>query len=494
MRLAGDKLAAKRIAREAGVPTVPFGASDDVGFPLILKAAAGGGGRGMRIVRDPAELDAEVEAANREARAAFGDGALFAERLVEHARHVEVQLLGDRLGNLTVLGTRDCSIQRRHQKVFEEAPAPGIEAIGPSLDEAALAIGRAAGYESAGTAEFLVSGNEFWFMELNARIQVEHPITEAVTGIDLVAEQLRIANGESIGPAPTEDGHSLEARLYAEHPTTFLPQAGRVERLELPAWIRVDAGVEAGDEIPVGYDPLIAKLVVHAETRTEAFDEMASALAETRVGGVTTNLALLRWIVAHPVVRAGAVSTSFLEEYPPLSRPTDPVRPWSDGWRLNGPAAQRRPPPRLAPSGARSAGGRRSTEIRAPMPGRVIQIVVAEGDRVEARQSDGPSRGHEDGDADLGSTRRRSLPDRRRDRRSRGSRRSPRGGGRVHLIAVDAASVGRFRCNVPSCWRVHLEQGGHHGRRARERDRGAGRRGSPPAKEGERGAGGRGRR
>ena len=386
MRLAGDKLAAKRIAREAGVPTVPFGASDDVGFPLILKAAAGGGGRGMRTVHDPAELDAEVEAANREARAAFGDGALFAERLVEHARHVEVQLLGDRLGNLTVLGTRDCSIQRRHQKVFEEAPAPGIEAIGPSLDEAALAIGRAAGYESAGTAEFLVSGNEFWFMELNARIQVEHPITEAVTGIDLVAEQLRIANGESIGPAPTEDGHSLEARLYAEHPTTFLPQAGRVERLELPAWIRVDAGVEAGDEIPVGYDPLIAKLVVHAETRTEAFDEMASALAETRVGGVTTNLALLRWIVAHPVVRAGAVSTSFLEEYPP-SRPADPVRPWSDGWRLNGPAAQRRPPPRLAPSGARSAGERRSTEIRAPMPGRVIQIVVAEGDRVEARQS-----------------------------------------------------------------------------------------------------------
>ena len=386
MRLAGDKLAAKRIAREAGVPTVPFGAPEDVGFPLILKAAAGGGGRGMRIVHDPALLDAEVEAANREARAAFGDGAVFAERLVDRARHVEVQLLGDRLGNLTVLGTRDCSIQRRYQKVFEEAPAPGIEAIGPALDEAALAIGRAAGYQSAGTAEFLVSGSEFWFIELNARLQVEHPITEAVTGIDLVAEQLRIANGEAIGPAPTEDGHSLEARLYAEHPTTFLPQAGRIERLELPGWIRVDAGVEAGDEIPVAYDPLIAKLVVHAETRTEAFDEMASALAETRVGGVTTNLALQRWIVAHPVVRAGAVSTSFLDEYPPLSRPTDPTRPWSDGWRLNGQAAQRRPPPRLAPSGARSVDGRESTEIRAPMPGRVIQIVVAAGDRVAARQ------------------------------------------------------------------------------------------------------------
>ena len=200
MRLAGDKLSAKRIAREAGIPTVPFGAPEDVGFPLILKAAAGGGGRGMRIVRGPAELDAGVETANREGRAAFGDGAVFAERFVEHARHVEVQLLGDRLGNLTVVGTRDCSIQRRHQKVLEEAPAPGIEAIRPSLVEAALAIGHAAGYQSAGTAEFLVSCDGFWFMELNARLQVEHPVTEAVTGLDLVAEQLRIANGESIGP------------------------------------------------------------------------------------------------------------------------------------------------------------------------------------------------------------------------------------------------------------------------------------------------------
>ena len=206
MRLAGDKLSAKRIAREAGIPTVPFGAPEDVGFPLILKAAAGGGGRGMRIVRGPAELDDGVETANREGRAAFGDGAVFAERFVEHARHVEVQLLGDRLGNLTVVGTRDCSIQRRHQKVLEEAPAPGIEAIRPSLVEATLAIGHAAGYQSAGTAEFLVSCDGFWFMELNARLQVEHPVTEAVTGLDLVAEQLRIANGESIGPPPTEDG------------------------------------------------------------------------------------------------------------------------------------------------------------------------------------------------------------------------------------------------------------------------------------------------
>ena len=368
------------------MPTVAFGEPEDVGFPLILKAAAGGGGRGMRIVRGSAELDAEVEAASREARAAFGDGAVFAERLVEHARHVEVQLLGDRRGNLTVLGMRDCSIQRRHQKVLEEAPAPGIEAIRPSLAEAAFAIGRAAGYQSAGTAEFLVSGNEFWFMELNARLQVEHPVTEAVTGLDLVAEQLRIANGESIAPAPTEDGYSLEARLYAEHPTSFLPQAGRIDRLELPAWIRVDAGVGAGDEIPVAYDPLIAKLVVHAEARTQALDEMASALAETRVGGVTTNLALLRWIVAHPVLRAGPVSTSFLDKHPPLSRSIDAVRPWSDGWRLNGSAAERRPSPRLAPSGARIVAGRESTEIRAPMPGRVIQIVVAAGDRVGARQ------------------------------------------------------------------------------------------------------------
>src|ERR671935_1774754 len=262
LRAGGDKLAAKRIAREAGVPVVPEGEPEEIGFPLVVKAAAGGGGRGMRVVRDPAHLEDALAAARREAAAAFGDDRVFCERFVERPRHVEIQLLGDDR-DVIALGERECSIQRRHQKVLEESPSPALDAaLRARMSEAAVAFARAIGYESAGTAEFVLDGRDFFFLELNARIQVEHPVTELVTGVDLVKEQLRIAAGSPLLVTQCYlDGHAVEVRLYAEDPRTFLPQAGRLERLRLPTGVRVDAGVEEGDEVGTRYDPMIAKLI-----------------------------------------------------------------------------------------------------------------------------------------------------------------------------------------------------------------------------------------
>jgi acyl-CoA carboxylase subunit alpha len=323
LRLGGDKLAAKRVAREAGVPTLPDGEPDEIGFPLVVKAAAGGGGRGMRVVRDPAGLADALEAAEREAVSAFGDGALYCERYLERPRHIEVQLLADARGNVVALGERDCSVQRRHQKVLEEAPAPRLDAkLREELLAAGVAFGRAIAYRGAGTVEFVVDDGAFFFLELNGRIQVEHPVTEAVIGLDLVAEQLRIAEGEAL-VAQSHDvgGHAFEVRLYAEDPRSFLPQAGTIERLRLPGGVRVDAGVDEGDEVGVAYDPLLAKLIAHGHDRDDALDRLASALAETRVDGVTTNLPFLRWLVEHPVVRAGGATTAFLLEHPPLGSP-----------------------------------------------------------------------------------------------------------------------------------------------------------------------------
>ena len=289
LRLGGDKLAAKRIAREAGVPVLPDGTPEEVGFPLLVKAAAGGGGRGMRVVRSPADLEDALAAAEREAVGAFGDGTLYCERYLERPRHVEVQLLADAHGTVLALGERDCSVQRRHQKVLEEAPAPRLSpALRDQLHEAAVAFGRAIGYRSAGTVEFVIDGDAFFFLELNGRIQVEHPVTEAVTGLDLVERQIRIAEGEALAAAPEASGHSVEARVYAEDPRTFLPQAGRIERLVLPPamdGMRIDAGVEAGDEIGLAYDPMIAKVIAHAGDRAQALDLLRAALAETRDRG-----------------------------------------------------------------------------------------------------------------------------------------------------------------------------------------------------------------
>ncbi len=392
MRASGDKLEAKRLAREAGVPVVESGEPGELGYPLIVKAAAGGGGRGMRVVRSPAEFEEALESAAREAEAGFGDGRVFAERFVERPRHVEIQLLADRHGSVIHLGERECSIQRRHQKVLEESPSPALDPeLRAAMGEAALTLARAVGYENAGTAEFMLDGDRFFFLELNARLQVEHPVTELVTGLDLVEQQLRVAAGEPLGlEARESDGHAVEVRLYAEHPLTFLPQAGRLELLELPDTVRVDAGVEAGDEIPVAYDPLIAKLSAHAETREEALDDLSRALRATRVAGATTNLGFLRWLVDHPAVRAGETTTAFLSDHPPLSLPIPTAGRWSGYWRLNRDRTASTPgvtpAPTVESATHASDGSHETSALLAPMPGVVVRVLAGEGDRVQSRQ------------------------------------------------------------------------------------------------------------
>jgi len=389
LRRGGDKLAAKEIARRVGVPVVPEGEPAEIGFPLVIKAAAGGGGRGMRVVRDPGALEDALTAAAREARAAFGDERVFCERYVERPRHVEIQLLADGAGNAVSLGERECSIQRRHQKVLEESPSTAVDAaLRARMNEAAIAFARAIGYRSAGTAEFMLDGRDFWFLELNGRIQVEHPVTELVTGLDLVAEQLAIAAGARVTDCYPADGHAVEVRLYAEDPRSFLPQAGRIERLRLPAGVRVDAGVEEGDEVGTAYDPMIAKLIAHGRNRDEALDRLAAALDETVVEGVTTNLPFLRWLVGHPDVRAGETTTAFLLEHPPLApAPTRRAdRPWRSPFRLNLPSPAPAPPP--DPDAAQHGHGAAGAEssVKAPMPGTVIRVLVGAGDAVGIRQ------------------------------------------------------------------------------------------------------------
>ena len=398
LRLGGDKLTAKRIAREAGVPTLPEGTAEEIGFPLVVKASAGGGGRGMRVVRDPAELDDALAAAEREAVAAFGDGTLYCERYLERPRHIEVQLLGDAHGRVVALGERDCSIQRRHQKVLEEAPAPGLDrALRDAMLDSAVAFGQAVGYQSAGTVEFVVDGCDFFFLELNGRIQVEHPVSEAVTGLDLIAEQLRIAAGEPLTRDRHQvDGHAVEVRVYAEDPRSFLPQTGRIERLDLPSdtvsqgsgALRMDAGVEEGDEIGLAYDPMIAKLIAHGRNRDEALDLLETALAETRIDGVTTNLPFLRWLVSHPVVRAGEATTAFLTEHPPLSQPPllTVANPWNAPWRLNLPAPPPAAPPNIDSAVAAYGPAPGESGVTAPMPGTVIRVEVEPGDEIQARR------------------------------------------------------------------------------------------------------------
>jgi acetyl/propionyl-CoA carboxylase alpha subunit len=390
LRRGGDKLEAKLAAEAAGIPVLPTGEPDEIGFPLMIKAAAGGGGRGMRVVRAPREVVDSVAAARREAKTAFGDETVFFERYLERPRHVEIQLLADDHGHIYSLGERDCSIQRRHQKVLEEAPSPAVGSeLRKRMGAAAIAFAREIGYRSLGTAEFLLDGDDFYFLELNGRIQVEHPVTEEAMGLDLVALQLAVARGEELADVrPKLRRHAVEVRLYAEDPVGFLPQSGTVERLCLPDSIRVDAGVTEGDEIGVAYDPMIAKLIASGETRTDALDRLGDALAQTEVEGVTTNLPFLRWLVSHPVVRAGAATTAFLTEYPPLSAaPAQLARgTWATPWRLNLPV----PPPAALPDPDAPSHDHRHTgeqsSLTAPMPGTVIRVVVAEGDRVEARQ------------------------------------------------------------------------------------------------------------
>jgi len=400
LRLGGDKLAAKSIAKEAGVPVLPDGTPEEIGFPLLVKAAAGGGGRGMRVVRSQVELHDALAAAEREAMGAFGDGTLYCEQYLERPQHVEVQLLADVHGTVVAVGERDCSVQRRHQKVLEESPAPRVDAgLRDAMLDAAVAFGQAIGYRSAGTVEFVVDGNEFFFLELNGRIQVEHPVTEAVTGLDLIERQIRIAEGERLATTCYKtDGHAVEVRLYAEDPGTFLPQAGRIERLRLPsndlslaarAAIRVDAGVEEGDEVGLSYDAMIAKLIAHGHDRQGALDTLAAALDETEVVGITTNLRFLRWLVSHPVVRAGEATTAFLTEHPPLSR--SPLRrapaTWRTPWRLNLHAPPPTTPPDVNLEAHHSGPIHGESAVAAPMPGTVIRVEVGVGAEVSARQA-----------------------------------------------------------------------------------------------------------
>ncbi len=341
--LLGDKVAAKRAALEAGVPTTSMievvdgrivdGA--EVTYPALVKAAAGGGGRGMRVVRSADELDDAVTAASREALAAFGDGAVFIEPYLERGRHVEVQIFGDRHGNVVHLGERECSIQRRNQKIVEESPSAGIsETVRSRLCEGAVALARHVGYEGAGTVEFMVGtdrdgGETITFLEVNTRLQVEHPVTEAVTGLDLVELQLRVAAGEAL-PISQDDvtiaGHAIEVRVVAEDPAAgWMPSTGRIGRFSIGEGVRVDTGVRDGAVISSDYDSLVAKVISHAPTRAEAARRLARALRGSQLTGIRTNIDTLVAILGEPDYLAADTPTAYLDEHPDVLTPTGPA-------------------------------------------------------------------------------------------------------------------------------------------------------------------------
>ncbi len=374
LEVAGDKARAREHVSAHGVPIIPGfsaeGLSDEqtaaraaeIGFPLLVKPSAGGGGKGMEIVRDAAALPAALASARRVANAAFGDDALVLERLIARPRHIEVQVFGDSHGEVVAYGDRECTLQRRHQKVVEESPAPGIDDdTRKRLADAAVAAARSIDYVGAGTVEFLVDSTapeEFFFIEMNTRLQVEHPVTEAVTGIDLVALQLEVAGGGHVAPVPAPRGHAIEARVYAESPERgFLPSVGRILRFDAPPGVRTDAAVETGSEVSAFYDPMIAKVIAHAPTRAKALALLDAALAETVVLGVETNVAFLRDLCADERVRSGDMDTGLIETLLPYAGRAVPagaltaavsaldeqdaargLSPWLSlpGWRLTG--------------------------------------------------------------------------------------------------------------------------------------------------------------
>ncbi len=387
--LLGDKVASKRAAQEAGVPVVPGYDGPDfslqrlevearaIGYPVMLKAAAGGGGKGMRIVHTSIDLEPSLGAARREAVNAFGDDTVFLEKLLRRPRHIEIQVAADNAGTMVYLGERDCSLQRRHQKVVEEAPSPIMDsALRAEMGESALRIAKACGYRNLGTVEFLVADGRYYFLEVNTRIQVEHPVTEAVTGLDLVRLQLAIASGDPL-PISQRDvdltGHAIEARVYAEDAQAhFVPATGTVRVAVAPTGpgIRTDLGVQSGDDVSVFYDPMIAKVIVHAETRPLAVAKLRNALEHFQVEGLTTNIPFLRWISTQRDFVAGDTDVEMIDrewhgiEDPPVPavilvalalweaiRPRVDGDPWrsSDAWRMSG--APR--PMRYASSGQR---------------------------------------------------------------------------------------------------------------------------------------------
>ena len=465
IRAMGLKDAAKRLMAEAGVPVTPGYLGEDqsetrlqaeadrIGYPVLIKAVAGGGGKGMRKVERAPDFAGALESARREAKAAFGDNRVLLETYVTRPRHIEVQVFGDRHGRVVHLFERDCSLQRRHQKVIEEAPVPGMaQEVRAAVCGAAVKAAEAVGYVGAGTVEFIADASEglradrVWFMEMNTRLQVEHPVTEAVTGVDLVEWQLRVASGEPLPLAQDElrlNGHAIEARLYAENPAAgFLPSTGPLTHFRLPAErVRVDGGVEQGGEISPFYDPMIAKLIAHADTREAAAEALSRACAEVEVWPVKTNAGFLTRCLAHPDFVAGAVDTGFIEArlealLPPTepspavlaaaataalqSTPAEAASPWTGltGFRLNGPPVRRvtldlegralqveldGSPPVLAAHriGSRTVvfedglafafgpveagaaeGGASDGVIRSPMPGRIVAVQATAGQAV----------------------------------------------------------------------------------------------------------------
>src|SRR5947207_5531062 len=335
MRLMGSKIAAKQLAHSVGAPTIPGYDGDNqddttliteaqsIGFPLLIKASAGGGGKGMRIVYAITDFEEHLASARREALASFGDSTVFLEHLLQKPRHIEIQVLGDTFGNLVHLGERECSIQRRHQKIVEESPSIALTpALREEMGTTAVRIARAAGYVNAGTLEFLLdTDNHFYFLEMNTRLQVEHAVTELVTGIDLVRHQLQIAAGQPLNLTQEQisaRGHAIEVRLYAEDPeNNFLPSTGTVSCFIKPEGpgIRIDSGIESNDEISQFYDPMIAKLIVYGEDRMTAIERLQAALKQQAIFGVKTNAQLLLSIATHPAFEAGSTFTNFLEEY-----------------------------------------------------------------------------------------------------------------------------------------------------------------------------------
>ncbi|HWU49898.1 MAG TPA: acetyl-CoA carboxylase biotin carboxylase subunit [Asticcacaulis sp.] len=401
------KGAAKALMDRAGVPVTPGYHGDDqstehlltqaktIGFPVLIKAVAGGGGKGMRRVDRAEDFADALVSAQREGQNAFSDPKVLIEKYIGTPRHVEIQVFADSHGNVVHLFERDCSMQRRHQKVIEEAPAPGLpETLRAGMSAAAVRAAQAIGYRGAGTVEFIVDVSKgveaanFWFMEMNTRLQVEHPVTEEITGLDLVEWQLRVAAGEPLPKAQDEitvTGHAIEARLYAEDPQNdFLPATGRLTRLEFPP-VRIESAVVAGDAVSVFYDPMIAKLIVHGRDRAAAIAAMREALIRTRVEGLATNLSFLRRLISDADFAAGKLETGFIAQHlerlltpwPDAAPCTDD--PWSEGtgWRVNLPSAD----PLWLEAGASDAleaGG----EVHAPMPGAVLDVFVRVGQTV----------------------------------------------------------------------------------------------------------------
>ncbi|MBN9240516.1 MAG: acetyl/propionyl-CoA carboxylase subuit alpha [Micrococcales bacterium 70-64] len=448
-----DKIRAKEHVAARGVPVIPGATGDDlvaaaatVGYPLLIKPSAGGGGKGMTEVFSPAELPAALDSARRVALKAFGDDTLLLERLVTTPRHIEVQVLADSHGTVIHLGERECSPQRRHQKIVEEAPSALLdETTRAAIGEAACEVARSVGYVGAGTVEFLVSDaapGEFFFMEMNTRLQVEHPVTELVTGIDLVEQQVRIAAGGRVPAAPVLTGHAVEARLYSEDPAAgFLPSAGEVLALHEPEGVRVDSALLPGLVVGTAYDPMLAKIIAWAPTRAEALARLDLALADTAVLGIRTNLSFLRALVTDPEVRAGRLHTGLIEGLLPFHDPEPDawalaaaasLRPlgtgaWAlDGWRAVGTPArpharhddetvtveldgeartfrwardagsvwlardgvtwQLATPDRDRREARARASGPTGPQVRSAMPGTVVSVAVRTGDVVEAGQ------------------------------------------------------------------------------------------------------------